>query len=300
MPGKAVQRRHQPRRPRLCRGLGRVHRRQRAGRRPERARRPLRRHGLRGVVAVRRADRDADAPAAGRQRPHLRAVAHHRAVLADAVDVPDGPQPPLQRLRVDLGDLDRLPGLQLAHPAGERDDRARAARRRLQHVLDRQEPQHPGRRVDAGLVEEGVAAGHGLRPLLRLHRRRDQQLVSDAGRGQPLHRPAVPARGRLPPLQGPGRPGAAVHPRLQAVRAREALVPVVLPGRQPRAAPRPAGVHRQVQGQVRRRLRGLPRVGPAADDRARHPARGHGADADQPDARRAPSRRATRCGRGTR
>ena len=47
----------------------------------------------------------------------------------------------------------------------------------------------------------------------------------------------------------------------------------------------PAGVHRQVQGQVRRRLRGLPRVGAAADDRARHPARGHRADADQPDAR---------------
>ena len=47
----------------------------------------------------------------------------------------------------------------------------------------------------------------------------------------------------------------------------------------------PAGVHRQVQGHVRRRLRGLPRVGAAADDRARHPARGHRADADQPDAR---------------
>ena len=46
------------------------------------------------------------------------------------------------------------------------------------------------------------------------------------------------ARGRLPPVQGPGRPGAEVHPRLQAVRARQALVPVVLPGRQPRSPPR--------------------------------------------------------------
>ena len=60
---------------------------------------------------------------------------------------------------------------------------------------------------------------------------------------------------------------------------------VVLPGRQPRAAPRPAGVHRQVQGQVRRRLRGLPRVGAAADDREGHPAGGHRAHADEPDAR---------------
>ena len=76
-----------------------------------------------------------------------------------------------------------------------------------------------------------------------------------------------------------------IHPRLQAVRAGQALVPVVLPRRQPRPAPRAAGVHRQVQGQVRRRLRGLPRVGAAAHDRAGHPARGHRADADQPDAR---------------
>ena len=99
-----------------------------------------------------------------------------------------------------------------------------------------------------------------------------------------IDQPYLPEDG-LPPVEGPRRPGARVHPRLQAVRAGQALVPVVLPGRQPRAAPRPAGVHRQVQGQVRRRLRGLPRVGAAADDRARHPARGHRADADQPDAR---------------
>ena len=137
-----------------------------------------------------------------------------------------------------------------------------------------------------------MAARPGLRPLLRLHRRRDQQLVSGPGRGQPLHRPALPARGRLPPLQGPRRQGAELHPRLQAVRAGQALVPVVLPGREPRPAPRPAGVHRQVQGHVRRRLRGLPRMGAAADDRARHPARGHRADPDQPDAARARSRQA--------
>ena len=104
--------------------------------------------------------------------------------------------------------VDRLPRLQLAHPARERDDGARAARRRLEHLLGRQEPQRPGRRVDDGRLEEELAARPGLRPLLRLHRRRDQQLVSRPGRGQPLHRPALPARGRLPPLQGPGRQGA--------------------------------------------------------------------------------------------
>ncbi|MCK7492037.1 MAG: hypothetical protein MZW92_10570 [Comamonadaceae bacterium] len=50
---------------------------------------------------------------------------------------------------------------------------------------------------------------------------------------------------------------------------------MVLPRRQPRPAPGAAGLHRQVQGQVRRRLRGLPRVGPAAHDRQGHPAEGH-------------------------
>ncbi len=89
-----------------------------------------------------------------------------------------------------------------------------------------------------GASKKNWPLGAGLRPLLRVHRRRDQQLVSEPGRGQPLHRPALPARGRLPPVEGPGRPGAAVHPRLEADRARQALVPVVLPGRQPRPAPR--------------------------------------------------------------
>ena len=90
----------------------------------------------------------------------------------------------------------------------------------------------------AGRLEEELAARAGLRPFLRLHRRRDQQLVSLARRGQPLHRPALHARRRLPPVQGPRRPGAQDDPRRQADRAGQALVPVVLPRREPRAAPR--------------------------------------------------------------
>ena len=58
-----------------------------------------------------------------------------------------------------------------------------------------------------GATKRNWPLARGLRPLLRLHRRRDQQLVPDAGRGQPLRRPALPPRGRLPPVQGPGRQG---------------------------------------------------------------------------------------------
>jgi hypothetical protein len=248
--GQAVHGIHQPRHPRLDSRLGRLPPRPRPPWRPQRAGRAVRRHRLRGLVALWRPHPDADHAAAGRQRPHLLPVAHHRAVLADPLGVPDRPQPPSERVRVDLGDLDRVPRLQLPHPPRERLHGDRAAKRRLEHLLGRQGPQHAGGRLDHGLVEEGLAAGAGLRPLLRVHRRRDQPVVSRPGRGQPLHRAAVRARGRLPPLQGPRRPGPQLHPRRQAVRAGQALVPVVLPGRQPR----PQGLHRQVQGPLRRRL----------------------------------------------
>ena len=78
----------------------------------------------------------------------------------------------------------------------------------------------------------------------------------------------------------------ADDPRPEGQQPVEAVVHVVLPGRQPCPAPCAAGVHRQVQGQVRRRLRGLPRVGAAAHDREGHPAEGHPAHAAQPAAGR--------------
>ena len=100
-----------------------------------------------------------------------------------------------------------FPGPHRPHPDGERHHRRGAARERLQHLLGRQEPQRAARRVGGGREQAQLAAGPRLRPLLRLHRRRDQQLVPDAGRGQPLRRPALPARGRLPPVEGPRRQG---------------------------------------------------------------------------------------------
>ena len=193
-----------------------------------------------------------------------------------------------------------LPRLERLHPDGERLPRRGAAPAGLQHVLGRQEPQRAVRRVGHGRLEVGVAAGPRLRPLLRVHRRRDRPVVSEPRRRQPLRRAAVPPRGRLPPVEGPRRQGADVHPRLQAVTARQAVVHVLLPGRQPRPAPRAEGVHRQVRRRLRRRLRGLPRVGAAPHDRARHHARGHRAVADQPDDRGHVLARSTWCARGTR
>ena len=62
----------------------------------------------------------------------------------------------------------------------------------------------------------------------------------------------------------------------------------------------PEGIHRQVQGQVRRRLRGLPRMGASPHDREGHSAEGNPAHADQSHARRTSRTRAMRCAPGTR
>jgi hypothetical protein len=52
------------------------------------------------------------------------------------------------------------------------------------------------------------------------------------------------ARTRGTTFQGPGRQGDRVHPRLEAGRARQAVVTVVLSGREPCAAPRAPRLHR--------------------------------------------------------
>ena len=54
-----------------------------------------------------------------------------------------------------------------------------------------------------------LAARARLRALLRLPRRRHQPVDARAGARQRLRRAAAPARGRLPPHRGPGRPGAS-------------------------------------------------------------------------------------------
>ena len=90
---------YQARRTRLDAGLVGLPRRPGARGLTQRAGRALRRHRLRRMVAVRRPHQHADDAATGRHRSDLLAVAHDRAVLADPLDVPHRPQPPLERLR---------------------------------------------------------------------------------------------------------------------------------------------------------------------------------------------------------
>ena len=206
--------------------------------------------------AVGRPDRDAEHQAPGGERPHLHELAHDRAVLADSLVAADRAQPHHQRHGLHRRGDDRLPGLQRPHPVRVRDDRRGPRRARLEHLHARQVAPLPRGRDQHGVDEAQLAGRPRLRALLRLPRRRDEPVVSRPRPRQPLRRPAVRSRGRLPPHEGPRRPGDPVHRRRQGGRAGEAVLHVLLPGRHPRAAPRAEGVDRQVQGQVRHGLRG--------------------------------------------
>ena len=175
-----------------------------------------------------------------------------------------------------------LPERERPHPVRVRDDRRGARRARLEHLHARQVAPRGRRRDEHGVDEAQLAGRPRLRALLRLPRRRDQPVVSRPGLRQPPGRPAGDAGGRLPPHDRPDRQGDRVHQGREGDRARQAVLHVLLPRRDPRPAPRPEGVDREVQGQVRHGLRAVPRAGLRAAEADGDLPRGRGADAAQP------------------
>ena len=98
----------------------------------------------------------------------------------------------LNGMRLHHGGGERIPRPARPHSGGVRHGRADPAGRRLEHVLAGQEPQRPRDRTSPSApAKKQWPLAEGLRPLLRLHRRRDQPVVSRPGRGQPLRRAAV-------------------------------------------------------------------------------------------------------------
>ena len=223
-------------------------------RRAERALHRAGRHRLRPDGLLRQPDQDAEHRCAGGQRPALQQHAHHGALLADALVHPDRAQPSLERDVLHHRGLDRLPGRQRQHPVRERHAVGDAAAERLQHLRARQVASDARRSDLGGGSVRPLAARPRLRALLRLPRRRHSSVLSGAGVRQPRRRAREDAGRGLPPDRGSDRQGDPVHRRRQAGRAEQALLHVLLPGRRPRAAPRPEGMGRQVQGPVRRRL----------------------------------------------
>ena len=143
-------------------------------RRAERAHRADRRHGLRPVERLRRADPHADAGAAGQGRAAVQPVPHHGALLADPRGPADRPQPPRLQHGLDHRDRHRLPRPDRA-AAQQRGAAGRdAAAQRLQHRRLRQVARD--RRLGGQPLrpDRPLADPLRLRQVLRLHRRRGQ------------------------------------------------------------------------------------------------------------------------------
>ena len=184
--------------------------------RPERPVHRARRHGLRSARLLRQPDRDAELRRDRRERAALQQHAHDRAVLAEPLLHRHRAQPPRQRHGVHHRARDGIPGLQRRHAVRERDAVGDPRRAGLQHLHGRQvapDAEQPG---DRGRAVRPLAAGAGLRALLRLPRRRHEPVVSRPRLRQPPGRAAEEARGGLPPERGPGRQGGRVHRRHQA------------------------------------------------------------------------------------
>ncbi len=298
---QGLQGHHQARCPRFGSRLGAVHAEEGARRRAEHPVRAVRRHRL-----------AAWSPYGGRiNMPTLRqlaengltlhAVAHGGAVLADPVHAADRPQPHLERhgrdhRGVPTDSRARAAASRRRPPPSRRSCRTTATARsgwaRTTTCRSRMSPPAASRKTGRSVRDSSAStASSAARPTSGI-----PDLVEDNHFIEPPYGPE----------QGYHLSKDLADQAIKMIRDQKASNPSkpwfmwLQPGRQPRPAPRPAGIHRQVQGQVRRRLRGVSHLGAGAHDREGRRAEGHEADADQPDAGVAGQSRPTPCGRGTR
>ena len=271
---------HQPRRPRLDAGLGAVHPAPAPAGAPNVLVVLYDDTGLAAWSPYGGRDQHADDAAAGRQRADVHAVAHDRAVLADPVVPPDRSQPPPERVR--LHRRGRRPASRATTPTSRRRTRTigqGAARGRLEHLLGRQEPQRADRRVGAGRAPRRTGrCAQGFDRFYGFIGGETNNWYPDlAEDNHYIDQPYRPRTATTCRRTSPTRRSQMIRDS-QGDRADKPWYMWFCPGANHAPHHAPGGVHRQVQGRVRRRLRGLPRVGAAADDREGHPARGHRAD----------------------
>ncbi|MCK7492036.1 MAG: hypothetical protein MZW92_10565 [Comamonadaceae bacterium] len=146
---------------------------------------------------------------AGGQRPDLHAMAY-RAPCArrPAPRILTGRNHHLNGMASITEGANGFPGSSGRIPGAVRHDRADPAGQRLEHLLAGQEPQRPESGSRLRREPQAMAAPEGLRPLLRLHRRRDQPVVSRPRGGQPLssNSPTARKRATTSPRTWPTRP----------------------------------------------------------------------------------------------
>ena len=226
---------------------------------------------------------------AGGAGPALHPLPHDRTVLADAGGAAHRAQSPLDRQRRDHRGRHRLRRLHGHHRQERRHDRRGAAAAWLRHRVVRQESQHARLGNQPGRPVRPLAERPGLRLLLRLHGRRHGSVAADAVR-EPRARAAL-ERSRTTSSRGPRRQGDRVAAGGEGIAPDKPYFLYMSTGRDARAAPGVAAVHRQVQGQVRH---GLGRV-PRADVRAAEAARRRPGQRRAHEAARADCRPGIRC-----
>ncbi len=245
-----------------------------------------RRRRLRRLERVRRPVRDADGRAPRLERAQVQPLPHDGALLAHAPGAPDRPQPPLGRDGRNHRDRDLRARLQLDPAEHEGAARRDPEAERLLDRAVREVPRGAGVGDEPDGAVQRLADGLRLRALLRLHRRRDEPVRAGDLSGHGPGRARSDAGGGLPLHRGHDRPRHRLDPPAEGADARQALLRLLRAGRDPRAAPRPAGVVGQVQGHVRRRLGRAPGADlREAEGARRHPARG---GADRAAGRRSP------------
>ena len=186
---------------------------------------------------------------ARRRRHPLHELPHDVAVLTDPRVVAHRPQPPRGGHGLARQLRPRLRRLPRRHPPVGRAPPGGAARARLEQLRRRQVAPHADAPHRAHRAVPHVAHPARLRPLLRVHGRRDEPVGTLPHRGQPPHR--HPRHPRLPPHHRPDEPGDHAGER-PAVGGTGATVPALSRVRcRPLAAPRSQGTHRRVRAGVR-------------------------------------------------
>ncbi len=192
--------------------------------RAERDRDPLRRPRVLPLRLLRVRPPDPQHRPAGRRGDPLQQLPRHAAVLAHAGRPAHRPEPPHRRHAGDLQLQHRVPPHAGPHHRAGDDDGRGAPRGRLRDLHGGQVAPLPDGRGLRGRSLRQLAAPAGLRPLLRLPRRRDRPVHPRPHLRQPPDRPAAHAGGGLPPHRGPGRPDAAVRQRLGVDPTRSAVL----------------------------------------------------------------------------
>ena len=208
-----------------------------ARRGPERAAGRPRRRRLRPAGLLRVGHRHAHHRPVGRRGHPPHQLPHHRAVLPHPGLPADGPEPPPQRPGPGGRPGRRVPRVQRRGPQGERLPLRGPPPAGLRHLRRGQVAPDARRRDEHGRPAPQLAAGPGVRPLVRVPRRGDPPVRAGALPRQPL-RPTTPLhRRRLPPERRPGRPGHRPAGRPARGRCRPPLLPVLRHRRLPLAPP---------------------------------------------------------------